>query len=237
MIKCSECGHDVSDKADKCPYCGAPIEMDSKIAEKDFETTAADIDSKANKKSKKKKIIIIAAVVFVVAIVGIALGINAHNEQMAKNYSKDLSSYTVNALMFGIKCEDVCNTTTSVWYNCISEESDKSTNKYTQNSNGVFYDDFNDALEKWFMSDKYSDKLSEIEKEKDSLDSLYNRIKAYDLGSEEELTALSSLKEQVGDFYQLTTDPNGSYSDYLESFSMTDRDFNSKYDSLDSLIN
>lgn len=26
MIKCSECGHDVSDKAKSCPSCGAPID-------------------------------------------------------------------------------------------------------------------------------------------------------------------------------------------------------------------
>ena len=25
LIKCKECGHEVSDKADKCPNCGAPV--------------------------------------------------------------------------------------------------------------------------------------------------------------------------------------------------------------------
>ena len=27
LIKCSECGHDVSDKAPACPYCGCPMEV------------------------------------------------------------------------------------------------------------------------------------------------------------------------------------------------------------------
>jgi len=27
LIKCSECGHDVSDKAKTCPHCGAPVEI------------------------------------------------------------------------------------------------------------------------------------------------------------------------------------------------------------------
>ena len=28
MIKCSECGHDISNKAAACPFCGAPVEQE-----------------------------------------------------------------------------------------------------------------------------------------------------------------------------------------------------------------
>ena len=28
LIKCTECGHDVSDKASVCPNCGCPIEKE-----------------------------------------------------------------------------------------------------------------------------------------------------------------------------------------------------------------
>ena len=31
LIKCSECGKEVSDKAESCPNCGNPINKESKI--------------------------------------------------------------------------------------------------------------------------------------------------------------------------------------------------------------
>lgn len=35
LIKCSECGHDVSDKATSCPYCGNPIKKDVPLVNND----------------------------------------------------------------------------------------------------------------------------------------------------------------------------------------------------------
>ena len=29
MIKCSECGHEISNKAAACPFCGAPVEKET----------------------------------------------------------------------------------------------------------------------------------------------------------------------------------------------------------------
>ena len=33
LIKCTECGHEVSDKASACPKCGCPIDNVGKIQE------------------------------------------------------------------------------------------------------------------------------------------------------------------------------------------------------------
>ena len=36
LIKCSECGHDVSDMAQSCPNCGAPIKKAEPMVEKKY---------------------------------------------------------------------------------------------------------------------------------------------------------------------------------------------------------
>ena len=47
LIKCSECGHEVSDKAASCPKCGAPIAGAS-------ETLAAGVQIKTIQETSKK---------------------------------------------------------------------------------------------------------------------------------------------------------------------------------------
>lgn len=52
MIKCPECGKEVSDKADECPNCGNPISEKS-----------------APKHKSKKKIIVIILIILLISIV------------------------------------------------------------------------------------------------------------------------------------------------------------------------
>lgn len=38
LIKCSECGHEVSDQANQCPNCGAPIKSPSTLLNNSYLT-------------------------------------------------------------------------------------------------------------------------------------------------------------------------------------------------------
>lgn len=63
LIKCSECGHDISEKALICTNCGCPIE----VTKQNIEET---------KEKKKKRIIIVGVTVLVIVIlvlIGMAL--------------------------------------------------------------------------------------------------------------------------------------------------------------------
>lgn len=60
LIKCSECGADVSEKASVCPKCGCPIEI-SIEKEKD------------NKKANLKKGMIVGIVIILLAIIGFGI--------------------------------------------------------------------------------------------------------------------------------------------------------------------
>ena len=91
MIKCPECGRDISDRAEKCPQCGYPIQEktqgtdeESTVNENKSDTNIENekpgevtIPSDCNPKKKKIAIIGAAACVAFAAIIGIALGSNA----------------------------------------------------------------------------------------------------------------------------------------------------------------
>lgn len=60
MIKCSECGKEISDKAGNCPNCGCPVETQKSEREK---------KNKSNKKSKKSFLLIAAFAIIILAII------------------------------------------------------------------------------------------------------------------------------------------------------------------------
>ena len=59
LIKCKECGHEVSDKASACPNCGCPIDS--------VETYQEQIDEEPRRKNKT---LILALVVALLCLVG-----------------------------------------------------------------------------------------------------------------------------------------------------------------------
>lgn len=82
LIKCPECGKEISDQADKCPSCGFPIKAKKKKKEK------------AQKEKKdtvpKKRIIILASVITFVVVgaigLGYLLGIIKPKDKTSDNY-------------------------------------------------------------------------------------------------------------------------------------------------------
>lgn len=61
MIKCAECGKDISDKADKCPNCGCPVSYsienteDVKSEERELSTIEPVTNNEKDRKGKEKK--------------------------------------------------------------------------------------------------------------------------------------------------------------------------------------
>ena len=50
LVKCKECGKEISDKAKTCPNCGCPIEDEFAKTE-----TTKDIQTEPKKNEKKKR--------------------------------------------------------------------------------------------------------------------------------------------------------------------------------------
>lgn len=76
MIKCSECGKEVSDKAYVCPSCGNPI-------------SAARANAAPKPKSKKKTVIVIVIIIAVISIASaIYTPIYLSNERASGNANR-----------------------------------------------------------------------------------------------------------------------------------------------------
>lgn len=79
-----------------------------------------------------------------------------------------------------------------IWNNSINKKSDEKTDNYTKNEKGVFYDDFNDALAKYYDSDEYKEIVDKITEKNNYIYELTNRLqnppKKYNRAYEELVT-------------------------------------------------
>lgn len=78
LIKCTECGKEISDKAKACPNCGCPVEAEKPAVQEQSEVKEHKHDEDMEKESKgkkekkpsSKKTVIIVGVIISVAIIG-----------------------------------------------------------------------------------------------------------------------------------------------------------------------
>lgn len=85
-------------------------------------------------------------------------------EEWEESY-KQLYTETVHKMLDTLVIEEkLCNLIQSVWHNCIYKLNDETTDYYTKDSNGKFFEDFNDALQKLWDSDISSEYVTKINK-------------------------------------------------------------------------
>lgn len=114
---CMECGKIIPEDSDLCPYCGCPVE---KTASQKVEVPGI----KVSKKSKKMFAIIgvVALVVCIIAICG-GLYFKKVSEQKKideyNTYIDNVNSACDNMLSSAATGETICNLTRSVWYNAM----------------------------------------------------------------------------------------------------------------------
>jgi hypothetical protein len=239
LIKCSECGKEISDKAKTCPHCGAPVEA-SEIEKPETTTVNTEktdvsdvsIDSDALKKKKIIKIAIIV-VVIIAALIGAIIGYQQYKE---KQYAKNASSYLETCRLIFNDSLDITKMTSNVWYNCIYEESDSKTDKYTQNSNGSFYSDFNDALSKYFASTDYTNRTAKINSNYKKAQKLYKKLQNPPNKMEDTWSAIKTLNKTIITYKNLAIDPTGSYNQFSSASNKAYSNASDAYDKLDGLL-
>lgn len=97
LIKCPECGKEISDKAGNCPNCGYPIQTDQKTEETSPPPVNAvpqgTQETKPQKPKKKggflKILLIIVAVIVVIGVIGSIGGNSSGNDKKESNASSE----------------------------------------------------------------------------------------------------------------------------------------------------
>ena len=89
LIKCPECGKEISDKATSCPNCGAPVSNQNNTGAPVSSTKVAKPVKEKKKGSCLKTILIVIAVLLVLGIIGNLIGGDKENETNSENVQVD----------------------------------------------------------------------------------------------------------------------------------------------------
>lgn len=253
LIICEECGKEISDKAEACPHCGAPVEiadkqgvLESKELKEEPAAEAIDpvvVDKESVKKSKK--ILLFIIVILVAIIAGTAFGVIKHNEKIAKQkiakqrYNKAVKKMKGNEeLMLKVvyendgstkkvdTAEELVNLTNSVWHDAIFEESSKKTKKYVKGAK-----DFNEAIDNVYSDSDVKEFVSVLQISRDM-------IKETEIDCPEELLSLKDKYDNMLASFSVLVDyveyPKGTYKTYLEGAQDKFDEFNSTYNKFDT---
>lgn len=239
-MHCPECGQELDDNATVCPKCGCPIEKekeDNDTSKSPSGPQQVDVTGVKMNKNTKKIIAIVAAVV-VVAIVAI-FGVqqvqkqNAAKEakRISQEYGENLELITDTMLSGAADAETCGNLIKQVWYNSIYEERDKATDKYTR-PDGYFVDDFNTALANLFGASSFKKKISGIEDNQSTVQSLMKDMKNPPDEYKDAYDALSKFYDAYTKLTNLATNPTGSLQTFSNNFDDADTEVSNCYSAM-----
>ena len=218
LIKCPECGKEISDKAGKCPYCGYPIEETENNVEKETgKQEILDVNKETPKKKKplNKKVIITISAIIGAAVIGVGVYMVATADSRTYNQAKQLyeeANYKEAVEKFR-KIEDYKNS---------KELIEKC--EYNLSPDGQFLITFINGLEeRWDFNDQENTTLSEK-------DFLEENVKI-------ELEKLEKLDtkfkdEQISNFYQEYVKALNESMDALQYYTLDYNNYSLKWDEI-----
>lgn len=219
LIKCPECKKKISNTIKTCPNCGYELKEE---------------DRKVKKKKPILKIIILC--ILLIFIVGFAVleyqGLQDRakqqkTEQIQKEkFIKNVNSYIDVEKDVVEEVKEIVTFRKKVWRNCNWETEDPETDKYTKNSKGHFFDDFNDALQKYENSDKAAEQIEKVEEESIDFEDYYSKITSYKTTNKSYKKIKKYVQDITAEFKNLLKyDATYGYS-YSEYDSKTEDYFN-----------
>ena len=220
-IICEECGAEIPQGADSCPNCGCPVPVDGEEnteAPQKVELTSVKIPKLDQ---RKKKIVVGSIIGVIVLIAAISLIISQMRQataaQLSADYSENISTVSAAILSSAIQTEEAGNLIHDVWYNCIFEENDPETNEYTR-PNGYYLDDFNDALANLFSDETFSQQLSSIKNDQETVTDLMRKMSDPPEEFEDAYEALRELFDAYTEFTNLVINPSGNLQTFTSNF-------------------
>jgi tetratricopeptide (TPR) repeat protein len=175
IIKCPECGQDVSDMSQVCIHCGYPLNKETLDSTKSDEKV-----SLVNKLSEKKKFIgITAGVVIIIVLIFVMVGNTVNNRlYKAKKYYENNDIESFSKIKGELRTEEVTSMT-----EILSSDIDDIKNQYIDEE--ITYEDAIEALEDILQYSDTAHLTSYVETE-DYINTLKSSRDAFDKAKEDE---------------------------------------------------
>ena len=191
---------------------------------------AANI-SESHGDSKIKKIIIIAAVLVILGVAGyfeysrvmLDKAKSKHEEELT-HYKRKLSSAVETMFYSTFTAENTCSLIHEVWYNSIHKKRSNKTDKYTTGY-GIFYDDFNIALQKLMSSSEFTSKINSIKGSQKNTEEAMKSLKNPPEEFKSAYSLLLNLYEAYTEFNDLAINPKGTLVSYTASYNNVSASF------------
>ena len=196
---CPNCGKEFSTDEQYCSACGSLL---------------AYAEQTQTKKSGIRRIMLV--LLFLVLFAG---GLFVYNEYKKAKFQNDCYDLVMGMLDGMVVAEDTSNDIIEIWYNSIWKVDDSKTNRYTLDENGYFYDDFNDALNKYASSATYEQNIKSIFSCIDTASTSMSKIRgSVPKGFERMYNDVEDYFDLFLEFVNLPIDVNESYNTYVEKF-------------------
>lgn len=140
-----------------------------------------------------------------------------------------IASYAI--VNSAIKCEDICILTQKVWRNSIHQEHDSETDKFTM-KDGIFYEDFNDALNSLADDSTYKSDVDLVKAAQDTILEMIKYLKDTPEEFSDEYASLKELYSAYQSLSKLAVNPTGSYNSYSDSYTQADTEVGKCYDNM-----
>ena len=198
------------------------------------------MEEKETRRKHGAKKIVLAAVIaaaLVAAGIFIGMGIQQRNEAAAERdteeqtatYQKELKELAERIQNYAEDAYDAAAVQASVWHNSIYQERDASTDPYTM-EDGVFLEDFNDALGKLYGDSNFQSETAFIDSDRKNVAEGMSRLKDAPEGYEDAYEALKAYYDAYIQLTNLTLNSAGyTYSDFNSELGSLDRELDTCY--------
>ena len=239
LIKCPECDKEISDKVKVCPHCGYPFQKEENTAQK---VEISSVNLKIKKENKKKIIIAVIAICCVIVCIFAVVKIykNEQAKKASAEYEEQVNAYIDNVdkikgemISTGAEAESLMNKTSNVWSNAIFKESDTETDQYAK-VDGVFVEDFNDALSSLFSDSETITVISSIQNGKSKVANIVKELQNPPDGYENVYDTVMSLSTAFSAVTDLATNPQGSLQTFNQNKQEKIDKFMEVYNTLDA---
>lgn len=259
LIKCSNCGEEISDRARKCPKCGCIIQKPkvTKICE-ECGTELEDgtkicpkcgcpvpaSDAEKKRKKKKNTIIITASIITVILLIVVAVCIHSmiekKQEEKAAAAEKEAmieasNEYSANLSLASISMLSGASTAEEAGTLIHDVWYNTIFDKYDESTSKYTSgnSDFNDSLAELFEDQEFKDKIDSIKENQDTVKEFMQELTNPPSEYEEAYEAINEYYDAYLELTNLVTNPTGNLQSYTDAFNEADSNVAKCYQAMD----